>query len=121
MTALTADPRTSGAGRRTVPDAGGLTFGRVVAAEWVKFRTLRSTWWTLGVTVALMVGIAVLAAWGMTSEGGATGGSAVGAPIRHAGDVFGLFNLDLASGEAKKIIRRLMVNPDEVALKTDTT
>lgn len=30
----------------------------------------------------------------------------------HAGDVFGLFNLDLASGEAKKTIRRLMVDPD---------
>jgi ABC-2 type transport system permease protein len=92
MTALTADPRTSGAGRRLVPDTGGLTFGRVVAAEWVKFRTLRSTWWTLGVTVVLMVGIAVLAAWGMTSGGevgtgdGPVGGSsAVGAFATTAG------------------------------------
>ncbi len=43
-------------------------------------------------------------------------GAAFGAMMQefgaHAGDVFGLFNLDLASGEAKKIIRRLMVNPD---------
>ena len=30
----------------------------------------------------------------------------------HAGDVFGLFNLDLASDEARKIIRQLMVSPD---------
>jgi ABC-2 type transport system permease protein len=45
-----------------------LTFGRVVAAEWVKFRTVRSTVWTLIATVVLMVGIAVLAAWGTTTE-----------------------------------------------------
>lgn len=30
----------------------------------------------------------------------------------HAGDVFGLFNQDLASDDARKTIRRLMVNPD---------
>ena len=66
MSALTADPRTTGAGRRARPEGGGLTFGRVVASEWVKFRTLRSTVWTLGVTVVLMVGIAALVAWGMT-------------------------------------------------------
>lgn len=42
-------------------------------------------------------------------------GAAFGAMMQefgaHAGDVFGLFNLDLASSEARKIIRRLMVNP----------
>ncbi len=79
MTALTTDPRATGVGRRALPDGGGPTFPRVVAAEWIKFRTLRSTWWTLGVTVLLMVGIAALAAWGMSSEGAVGGGSAVGA------------------------------------------
>lgn len=44
-----------------------LTFGRVVAAEWIKFRTVRSTVWTLVATVVLMVGISVLAAWGTTT------------------------------------------------------
>ena len=43
-------------------------------------------------------------------------GAAFGAMMQefgaHAGDVFGLFNLDLASDEAKKVIRKLMVNPD---------
>jgi phytoene dehydrogenase-like protein len=43
-------------------------------------------------------------------------GAAFGAMMQafgaHAGDVFALFGLDLASGEAKKIIRKLMVNPD---------
>lgn len=43
-------------------------------------------------------------------------GAAFGAMMQEfgasAGDVFALFGLDLASGEAQKIIRRLMVNPD---------
>ncbi len=84
MTTLTTHPRATGTARRTVPDGDGLTFARVVASEWVKFRTLRSTVWTLVVTVLLMVGIAVLAAWGMT-EGGAGGDSTVGAFATTAG------------------------------------
>ena len=32
-----------------------VTFGRLVVAEWVKIRSLRSTWWTLGATLALFV------------------------------------------------------------------
>ena len=32
-----------------------VTFGRLVVAEWVKLRSLRSTWWTLGSTLALFV------------------------------------------------------------------
>ena len=79
MSTLTTDRRPTTLPRRPVPGTGGLTFGRVVAAEWVKFRTLRSTVWTLAVTVVLMVGVAVLAAWGMTEAGGVGGGSAVGA------------------------------------------
>ena len=85
MTTLTADRRRTGPARRATPDAGGPTFARVVASEWVKFRTLRSTVWTLAVTVVLMVGIAVLAAWGMTETGELGGGSAVGAFATTAG------------------------------------
>lgn len=86
MSTLTADPRTTGTARRAVPDRGGLTFPRVVASEWVKFRTLRSTAWTLLVTVLLMVGIGVLAAWGMTQgDEGIGGGSGVGAFAATAG------------------------------------
>lgn len=32
-----------------------VSFGRLVVAEWVKIRSLRSTWWTLGLTLALFV------------------------------------------------------------------
>lgn len=42
--------------------AGGLrlTFPRIVRSEWIKFRTLRSTIWTLAITLVLMVGIVTL-------------------------------------------------------------
>ena len=43
-----------------------VTFVRVVAGEWIKLRTVRSTVWTLVAMVALMVGFATLAAWGST-------------------------------------------------------
>lgn len=32
-----------------------LTFGGVLKSEWIKFRSLRSTWWTVGSTVVVMV------------------------------------------------------------------
>lgn len=32
-----------------------LTFGHVLRSEWIKFRSLRSTWWTLGTTIVVMV------------------------------------------------------------------
>lgn len=32
-----------------------VTFARVLRSEWIKFRTLPSTWWTLGAAVAAMV------------------------------------------------------------------
>jgi len=32
-----------------------LTFGHVLRSEWLKFRSLRSTWWTIGTTVVVMV------------------------------------------------------------------
>lgn len=37
-----------------------LTFGHVLRSEWIKFRTLRSTIWTLGITVVIMVGFALM-------------------------------------------------------------
>lgn len=37
-----------------------VTFVRVLHSEWLKFWTLRSTWWSLAFTVVLMVGFALL-------------------------------------------------------------
>ena len=41
-----------------------VTHARVLAGEWVKFRSLRSTGWTLLSAVVLMIGIGWLAGWG---------------------------------------------------------
>jgi hypothetical protein len=42
--------------------AGGLrvTFPRVVTMEWIKLRSLRSTLYTLTITVALVIGLGLL-------------------------------------------------------------
>jgi ABC-2 type transport system permease protein len=48
----------------TSPPAGAptddvrLTFPRIVRSEWIKFRSLRSTVWTLAITLLVMVGLA---------------------------------------------------------------
>ncbi|MCC2307098.1 ABC transporter permease [Cellulomonas chengniuliangii] len=42
------------------PTRSGLTFGRLVASEWIKFRSLRSTWWTLAFALGGMVGISLI-------------------------------------------------------------
>ena len=65
MTTLTSPAPTTPT--RTPTATGRVTFARTTAAEWVKFRTVRSTVWTLVATVGLMVGISVLAAWGSTT------------------------------------------------------
>jgi len=49
---------------------------RVISSEWIKLRSLRSTWWTLALTVVVMAGISTLVAWGssqgLDGEGPAT-------------------------------------------------
>jgi ABC-2 type transport system permease protein len=59
----------------TSPRAGApaedvrLTFPRVVRSEWIKFRSLRSTIWTLAITLLLMVGIVTLFSAVLASQG----------------------------------------------------
>ncbi|GAA5011109.1 ABC transporter permease [Kitasatospora paranensis] len=48
--------------------ATGVTLPRVVHSEWIKFRSLRSTYWTLAITMALTVGFAALVCWGTVSH-----------------------------------------------------
>ena len=55
---LTA-PSTTSSNAAPAPDALRLTFPHILRSEWIKFRTLRSTVWTLAITVVVMVGIAV--------------------------------------------------------------
>ena len=51
-----------------------VTFPRVVRSEWIKFRTLRSTIWTLGIMLLLMVGIVTLFSGILASQGTQRGG-----------------------------------------------
>lgn len=40
----------------------GISFPRLVRSEWIKFWSLRSAWWSLGMTVAVMAGMALIMA-----------------------------------------------------------
>ena len=51
------------AGTRRLPP-GRYRFRHVARMEWIKLASLRSTWATLGITIAAAAGIAVLAAAG---------------------------------------------------------
>jgi hypothetical protein len=39
---------------------GRYRFRHVAAMEWIKLRTLRSTWWTLAITVAGAIAMAIV-------------------------------------------------------------
>ncbi len=54
------------------------TFARVVRSEWIKLRSLRSTFWVAAITIVVMGAFAGLFAWAMTSfPEGASGGAGV--------------------------------------------
>ncbi|MBO0979985.1 ABC transporter permease [Microbacterium sp. SD291] len=46
-----------------------LTFARAVRGEWIKLATLRSTWWSIGITALMTVGIAALIAQAVDMPG----------------------------------------------------
>ncbi len=48
--------------RSAAPAGSGATLPRAVMAEWTKLRSLRSTWWTLLIALALAIGFAALLA-----------------------------------------------------------
>jgi len=60
MTATLTPPTSTGVPIRT---AAHVTQARVVRSEWLKFRTLRSSWITLTAGVLGMVGIGLLVSW----------------------------------------------------------
>lgn len=57
MTATTAGRRAAAV---PAPTATGLSFPRVLRAEWIKLWSLRSTYWTVGLTLAVMVAIGLM-------------------------------------------------------------
>lgn len=63
MSTTTLDRRSPAARTTTGP---GLSAPRILASEWIKAWTLRSTTWTVGLTVVLMTGVTGLLAWAGT-------------------------------------------------------
>ncbi|MDQ0688416.1 hypothetical protein QFZ56_007379 [Streptomyces achromogenes] len=75
MTAPASEPPTASATRLSVPPA---RFRDLVAAEWIKARSLRSTPWTLALTVLFVLGSAAVATW---SDAAALSGPAAFLPF----------------------------------------
>lgn len=46
-----------------------LTFVRALHSEWIKLATLRSTWWSIGITAVITIGVAILVAQSMDVPG----------------------------------------------------
>ncbi len=61
MTTMTEPAATDAA---TQPDERRPGFGHVLKAEWVKLRTVRSTWWTVVAIFVLGAGLTIAMCWG---------------------------------------------------------
>ncbi|SKC37014.1 ABC transporter permease subunit [Krasilnikoviella flava] len=55
-------PTTTAEAARSTTAVQRVTFTRVLRGEWIKFRTLRSTVWTVVITAVVMVGLALMMA-----------------------------------------------------------
>lgn len=84
---------------RTSSGSGGsLTFLRAVRGEWIKLSTLRSTWWSIGFTALITVGIAMLIAQ-VADAPGFTPIRAVVLPIQFTMLLAGILGAISATGE----------------------
>jgi ABC-2 type transport system permease protein len=55
-----------------LPDSVRLGFGRLVRSEWIKFRSIRSTWWCFAILVVVTIGMAALLGGAVDPAGGDT-------------------------------------------------
>lgn len=69
MTTLTAHPQSPSPVDAVERDSSAyrLSFPRLMRAEWIKFTTLRSTWWSIGLVAVVSLGLSVLMALSMNS------------------------------------------------------
>ncbi|MGW8482771.1 ABC transporter permease subunit [Microbacterium sp. NPDC055903] len=95
MSTLTAEPALR---RATHTTPYRLTFTRALRGEWIKLATLRSTWWSIGITAVLTIGIALLIAQTMNAPG--FGGiQAVVSPIQFTMLLAGVLGAIAVTGE----------------------
>jgi ABC-2 type transport system permease protein len=52
-----------------IPAAGDLDFGGVIHSEWVKFRSVRSTWWACAILLAVTVGVGAQVSSSLSFDG----------------------------------------------------
>lgn len=64
---ITVAPTAPAPARST--SAHRLTFVRALRSEWIKLTTLRSTWWSIGITAVITIGVALLIAQSMGGPG----------------------------------------------------
>lgn len=76
-----------------------LTFARLVRGEWIKLSTLRSTWWSIGITAVLTIGIAVIVAGSLSSLPGFEPIQAVVSPIQFTMLLAGILGVISVTGE----------------------
>jgi len=77
-----------------------LSFGRVLRSEWIKFASLRSTWWSLAIAAVLTIGIALMIASASRGFGdGYTAVSAIVAPTQFTMLVAGILGAIAITGE----------------------
>ena len=83
MTTTTAPTQATRRSAAPAARVGKVTFVHLLRSEWIKLTTLRSTWWTLGLTVLGMIGISLIFAASVrmlaTDMGGAEGVPEAGA------------------------------------------
>ncbi|MCJ1707530.1 ABC transporter permease subunit [Microbacterium sp. VKM Ac-2923] len=95
MTSLTAAPR-----RATHAPAHRLTFAHLLRSETIKILTLRSTWWSFGLTAALSLAISFLLAMAARDNGGEfAAATLMTAPIQFTMLVAGIFGAIIITGE----------------------
>ena len=90
--------------RRHLDAANGVTLRRVVESEWIKFRTLRSSWVTLGAAVLVMIGLGMVIGYytGKDFAGVAPEDAAPSAPLQGsigAQLLIGILGVLFVSGE----------------------
>lgn len=101
MTSTTVPAATTRSAESTPDDsAHRVSFGRVVRSEAIKLFTLRSTWWSLGVTALLGIGISLMMASAIRDFGGGMPPTmAIVAPMQFTMLVAGIFGAIAVTGE----------------------